>query len=93
MPELPSGARWLNDHYQAILLEQQEALLEQQRQTAQRAQRAASGGAPAEPQPGSPEGIVLHDQHATQDSGHKAAEGAKEGPTPARHDRSRTSVR
>lgn len=45
-PELPRGAAWLNDHYQAILLEQQQELARQHlealaRQQAQQAQQAA----------------------------------------------------
>lgn len=45
-PVLPRGAAWLNDHYQAILLEQQQELARQHlealaRQQAQQAQQAA----------------------------------------------------
>lgn len=44
---LPAGASWLNDHYQAILLEQQQVLTEQHQQALARQQAAALPWTPA----------------------------------------------
>ncbi|KAL4447306.1 hypothetical protein ABPG77_007339, partial [Micractinium sp. CCAP 211/92] len=96
LPELPAGARWLNDHYQAILLEEQQALLEQQRQAAERAQQGAADAA-AEQQQQQAAGSGTVSRRGTQatpsSGGGEEGEGTGEDPKPARHDKSRTSVR
>ncbi|KAL4443584.1 hypothetical protein ABPG75_011321 [Micractinium tetrahymenae] len=94
LPELPCGARWLNDHYQAILMEQQQAQLEQQRQAAERAQQAAAGAPAGQEHPGASGALPRRNPQAgSQGGGGEEGEPAEEGPKPARLDKSRTSVR
>jgi len=83
VPELPAGASWLNDHYQAILLEQQQALLAQQLQQAQRAQQEQQQKSPGPTQGAA---LALPGQQAAS----PGAGGEGEGVREARQDKSRT---
>ena len=66
-PELPAGAKWITDHYQAILLEQQQALLAAQQAGAAGGEEAALSQAQSGPV--QPEGAAVpakHDKSPTQ---------------------------
>lgn len=85
VPALPPGASWLNDHYQAILAEQQQALTAAHTAAvAAQAQAAlaAAGGA-------SPRAVAAAAPQAAEPEGEAAAA----GPVPASQDASPTSVR
>lgn len=84
-PQLPAGASWLNDHYQAILLQQQEAALA----AAQAAQESAEAAA-AEQQGATGDEAAAG---ALARSSLQRGDQAEGGATPAKKDKSRTSVR
>ena len=82
---LPAGAKWITDHYQAILLEQLQALMAQQQMPET---PPTTGGQAAEPGT-SPTPQVPPSPGPTDAA--SAATGP--APTPARLDKSPTSIK
>ena len=67
-PQLPRGAGWLNGHYQAILLEQQEELTRQHLEAVARQQAQQPDLPPPTPDAGGPAAAAAAAKPASQDT-------------------------